>query len=266
VPRPRNTHLRRRLAKTFVDLSTAYRDMRIELTVMRLDPLDVRALRNLMQAVLRALLAMKTETKLFDKREDAAAAAAADADAALTRQTSFNSVEDWARGLRLDMASGMADGERAMRVVVRKLGDPTRDLLAVMREALQRCDAALMDIAGYRRSFGPEGDVSSDVGGLLSLRIRDAMARFDAAEALLLDSDELPTINAQKPEVVKLFVFARHIRLAATAIEQLASKVHEMQRRGDSPRVCLPTYPLHKALKRTNAQVRHDRGGVTAGG
>lgn len=37
------------------------------------------------------------------------------------------------------------------------------------------------------------------------------------------------------------------------------------QRKPKYPRFYLPTYPFWKSLHRSNAQVRHDRGGVTAG-
>jgi hypothetical protein len=48
-------------------------------------------------------------------------------------------------------------------------------------------------------------------------------------------------------------------------VENLLVKVMEMQQRHPGWRVYPPSYPLGKALQRTNAQVRHDRGGVTAG-
>jgi hypothetical protein len=39
----------------------------------------------------------------------------------------------------------------------------------------------------------------------------------------------------------------------------------EMQQRHPSWRIYPPLYPFAKSLQRTNAQVRHDRGGLTAG-
>lgn len=49
-----------------MDLSKAYRDLRLDVTISRFPPNDVGELRNLMQAVIRALLSMETETALFN--------------------------------------------------------------------------------------------------------------------------------------------------------------------------------------------------------
>jgi len=170
VPRARNLRLRHRLARTFVELSTAYRDMSIELTVTRVDPQDVGVLRNLMQAVIRALLAMKIETKLFDARPDVAGGDDAD--------------EDRVGALGTDTATANAagiDGQRAARVVIQTLRDPTRNLLAAMRESLQLCDVALMTLLGFRRLIDSQAAAGapSDVHRLPA-RIHEAMAAFDS--------------------------------------------------------------------------------------
>jgi hypothetical protein len=91
------------------------------------------------------------------------------------------------------------------------------------------------------------------------------MIRYDEEEESLMENPELPPTYSNHPEVVELFLFVHPIRQAATPVEALLVKVMEMQQRRRGWRLYLPSYPFTKALQRTNAQVRHDRGGVTAG-
>ncbi|RSL69146.1 hypothetical protein CEP54_002385 [Fusarium duplospermum] len=235
IPRPRSTRLRRRLAKTFMDMSLAYRDMRIDITITRFRPVDVRELRNLVQGVVRALLSMDTDTDLF---------------------------EDWTTP-EIIVGGPDSDDESidAGRKVARTLSAPTREVLACMSESMQRCHAALMDLSGWRKHFGPPQDISSDLVPV-QVRFNNALAAFDAAESSLLASDTTESYDSQ---AVELFVFARHVHEAAATIVNLMNKVHEMHLHSNSKRLNLPTYPPWKAIYRTNAQVRHDRGGVTAG-
>lgn len=153
--------------------------------------------------------------------------------------------------------------EDAIRLVRHRLEDPTNLLVRRMKESLQSCHAVLMDMSGYRKYLGPGEDIESNLLTAL-LKLRKAMIKFDDAEAELLDGDELPTTFI--PEVVQVFTYCRPIRQAASAIEAVLVKVNEMEQRKPSwPKVHAPSYPWRKALNRTNAQVRHDRGGVTAG-
>jgi hypothetical protein len=266
LPRVRNTRLRRRLAQTFVDLSTAYRDMRIDITIMRFHPDDVGELRNRMQGVIRGLLSLKTETRMFDDwdalkpKDQLPVVSVAVADEVESRPTGSGGF----------MAEGggtpetLPDSEEVAGLVARTLVGPTTDLLNAMRDSIKSCDAVFMDLSGYRLSLGPPNDVSSDVGAC-QVRLKTAMSFFDQVEGSILASGELPATYTGNPEVIDLLVFARHVRLAAGTIYHLMDKVHEMQFKSDLARVYFPSYPLWKALNRTNAQVRHDRGGVTAG-
>lgn len=81
----------------------------------------------------------------------------------------------------------------------------------------------------------------------------------------LLCNPALPPTYSNHPEVVEIFLFVHPIRQAAKSVEALMIKVNEMQQRHTGWRMYLPSYPFAKALQRTNAQVRHDRGGLTAG-
>ena len=91
------------------------------------------------------------------------------------------------------------------------------------------------------------------------------MIKYDEEENTLMDSPDLPPTYSDHPQVVELFLFVHPIRQAASSVETLLVKVMEMQQRDSGWRVYPPSYPLRKSLQRTNAQVRHDRGGVTAG-
>ncbi|KAJ8109317.1 hypothetical protein ONZ43_g6171 [Nemania bipapillata] len=57
---------RRRLAQAFVSMSQIHRDLVIDFSIAVLSPEDVLMLRNSVQAVIRALLSLKSETKLFE--------------------------------------------------------------------------------------------------------------------------------------------------------------------------------------------------------
>ncbi|KAF4972415.1 hypothetical protein FSARC_982 [Fusarium sarcochroum] len=240
IPAPRDTRLRRRLAKTFMDMSLAYRDMRIDITITRFRPMDVRELRNAVQGVVRALLSMNTDTDLF---------------------------EDWDNPVEITVAgdsSSESSFEDSGRKVAQTLSGPTKEVIACMAEGMRRCHAALMGLTGWRKHFGPPTDVSSDLVPV-QLRMQNALAAFDAAETHLLRSNDRPETYAEHGQVVELFVFSRHVRETAATIVNLMSRVHDTQTRSSRMRFNFPTYPPEKALYRTNAQVRHDRGGVTAG-
>ncbi|KAF7546762.1 hypothetical protein G7Z17_g8193 [Cylindrodendrum hubeiense] len=257
IPRPRNRRLRRRLAKTFMDMSLAYRDMRIDITITRFRPVDVRDLRNLVQGVVRALLSMDTETLLFDDwdlEEQQVEITIGDPDAASCEGPDSSE----------ESAESLFDSEDIRRKVANTLSDPTKEVLACMAEGMKRCHASLMDISGHRSYFGPSADVSSDITPI-QIRITNALVAFDMAEASLLVSSDIPESYVDQSETVELFVFARHVREAAATVVNLMVKVHEMHLNSDRMRVNLPTYPPWKAVYRTNAQVRHDRGGVTSG-
>ncbi|KAF5251498.1 hypothetical protein FANTH_3429 [Fusarium anthophilum] len=223
IPRPRDTGLRRRLAKTFMDMSLAYRDMRIDITITRFRPNDVRELRNSVQGVVRALLSMNTDTDLF---------------------------EDWSDTLEItvaDDAGSESEVEDSGRKVARALSVPTREVI--------NC---------WRKHFGPPKDVSSDLIPV-KLRMQNSLVAFDTAEDHLLRSSDRPETYADHGQAVEFLVFARHVRETAGTVVNLMTMVQDMHTSSRSIRVNLPVYPFGKALYRTNSQVRHDRGGVTAG-
>ncbi|TVY28227.1 Protein BRE4 [Lachnellula hyalina] len=262
LPQPDNITQHRQMAWTFVNLSQAYRDLVLDISLTRFRPTDVMELRNLMQAVIRSLLSLSTETHLFDEMETKRQ----NEQAPIERSPKSHgeiviNVDDSPRRPSLSRSN---TEERAVKLVASKLADPTSDLLSWMRKSLARCDAVLMSMSGYRQYLGPPESIKSDILGALT-KIRKVMIKYDEAEDSLMHNPALPPTYSNHPQVVELFLFIHPIRLAANSVEALLVKVMQMQQRHGGWRIYLPSYPFGKALQRTNAQVRHDRGGVTAG-
>ena len=284
VPQRENMRLHRQLAWTFVSLSQAHRDLLLDVTITRFRPSDVTVLRNLMQAVIRSFLSLRMEHQLFDELEEKFG------EHGLDKHHHNPSSGTNEEGIGGDGSHAEAEGlpkseeavididtskkrpsllrhgseERAVRLIASKLAEPTSRLLSSMKSSLSSCDAVLLDMSGYRKYLGPPDSVSTDVVGALT-KLRKTMIKYDEEEESLMDNPELPPTYSNHPEVVELFLFVHPIRQAATPVEALLVKVMEMQQKRQSWRLYLPSYPFLKALQRTNAQVRHDRGGVTAG-
>ncbi|TGO42925.1 hypothetical protein BHYA_0004g00510 [Botrytis hyacinthi] len=266
LPQSEPVTVHRQLAFTFVNLSQAYRDLVLDISVTRFKPSDVEILRNLMQAVIRSFLSLRMESHLFDdsdKEEDSDIALSPDASALSIRRFHSASVIN-IDGPRRPKLQRSDTEDRAVELVASKLAEPTSNLLSCLKMALQRCDAVLMDMSGHRVFLGPPKDVSSDIVGAIT-SIRKAKIKYDEEEEQLLQNPNLPPTYSDHPEVVEIFLFVHPIRQAANTAEALLVKVNEMQQRRPGWRIYLPSYPLGKALQRTNGQVRHDRGGVTAG-
>jgi hypothetical protein len=290
LPNPDDIMLHRQLAWTFVNLSQAYRDLTLDISITRFRPADVMALRNLMQGVIRSLLSLKMDTQLFDDFEDTPSGPVtpepettrrpSPLSKILTKGTDTNPSQTLQSSLGIRQVESDAvvdiDGPKrpgiprtdtevqAAQLVADKLADPTNDLLSCVRAALARCDAVLMDMSGHRIFLGPPKSVSSDIPGAL-IGIRKSMIKYDEEEDKLMDDPRLPPTYSDHPEVVELFLFVHPIRQAASSVEALLVKVNEMQQRHQGWQMYLPSYPWAKSMQRTNAQVRHDRGGVTAG-
>ncbi|CAD6446655.1 4e649bb4-d863-4f17-9e8d-6e258a16a71e [Sclerotinia trifoliorum] len=266
LPQSEPVTVHRQLAFTFVNLSQAYRDLVLDISITRFKPSDVMALRNLMQAVIRSLLSLRMESHLFedsDKDEDSDVPLSRAVSALSIRRFNSTSVIN-IDGPRRPQLYRTDTEDRAVELVAGKLAEPTSNLLSCLKTALQRCDAVLMDMSGHRVFLGPSKDVSSDIVGAIT-SIRKAKIKYDEEEEQLLRNPNLPPTYSDHPEVVEIFLFVHPIRQAANSAEALLVKVNEMQQRRPGWRAYLPSYPFGKALQRTNEQVRHDRGGVTAG-
>lgn len=212
-----------------------------------------------MQGVVRTLLSLKSDTRLFNSTKLAKVNPTAQYHAG---------AEDFAVDIdpvpRTDEAT-TAHEKELVEFVASGLAEPTEKLLYAMRASLQSCDAVLMEMCGHRQYIGPPSNISDDVPGLL-VKLRKRIIEFSASQDSILESERLPPAYTEYPEVVKLFAFCRPVHQAATAVDALAVKVNEMQQRKPKhAKFYPPSYPFWKSLHRTNAQVRHDRGGLTAG-
>jgi hypothetical protein len=270
-PRTDVVALHRQLAWTFVNLSQAYRDLAIDISVTRFSPTDIASLRNLMQSVVRSLLALKTESNLFEDLEHADHTESEQdqtetekstlEDKAITRSISTAAIIEIDTHAPEPGLEPKPENDQAVRLVARKMAGPVKELLLCMRTAISGCDAVLLDMSGYRKYLGPPENVSSDIVGALT-SIRKAMLKFDEEHDLLMENRQLPATYSDHPELVKYFIFMNPVRQAANSIEDLLVAVMKMQQRNRGWRFYLPSF---WSLQRTNAQVRHDRGGVTAG-
>ncbi|KAG6001899.1 hypothetical protein E4U43_001220 [Claviceps pusilla] len=258
-PKEHSAMNRRRLAAMFVNISEACRDVRTSLTISRFQPDQVEQLRNHMQAVIRALLSLEMEVHLLDPSSVSDAHGIVDLDCADITGCERNVTFQLER-IRQSFETHPDPGPNYLD----HLQTHTVDLLSSMKEALGRCDAVLMDISGYRQHLGPSSTTSSDLGAAQS-QLRHGKVAFDLLESNILNSMDLPNSPLDDENAVKLLIFARHVRKATANVEALLDLVESIQETSDWPRVHLPSYPLFKAVHRTNAQVRHDRGGLTAG-
>lgn len=247
--------MRQRLSQAFFDLSAAHRDMKLDITVARFRARDVKGLRSHTQAVIRGLLSMKIDNELF---EDLLHSRPATRRSHLSIINEKNSDGRPGNPRAHTWAPSLSDDD-AREKGLQALQEPTQDIVAAMSEGLRTCDAALMDMSGYRSYLGPPKDISSDVAAA-EKRLAAAVKEFDQAESVLSDSQELQGYN---PEIIRLVVLARSARMTTDPIMKLMAKMREMQAQSNHIRVDPPAYAFWKSLNRSNAQVRHDRGTVT---
>ncbi|KAI1748570.1 hypothetical protein F4782DRAFT_516558 [Xylaria castorea] len=248
---------RRRLAQAFVSMSQVYRDLVIDFSITKLRPKDALMLRNSVQVVIRTLLSLKTEIRLSKP---------ATGDVSGQHNSPHQELAEFI--IDMDKSSGMScntEGHEIVDFVTNSLAAPTEELLQSMKFALQTCDAALMDMCGHRRYLGPPLNISSDLQSAL-VNLREHITTFNIRQEQVLTSDRFSHTYSRFPDVHKIFAFCRPVYQASIAIQSLVIQLDELQQR--QPKYShfrLPSYPFWKAIHRTNAQVRHDRGGVTAG-
>ena len=231
-------------------LSGAVRDFTIDLTISRYDPDDARSLRNLIQGVIRGVISIRPETTLFD-----VPGRISDSRKAMVEPSAYgNDLQGKEHSFHCDAALG---------VIVDLLAKPTREIINAILAAIDHCDVTLTRIGGVKK-FDNESHHQHNISKALE-RLQSSMDTFDAADKLLLHRTELPPAFATRPEIVEIFLFVHPVRQAADKVQQLLRKVIEIRQKDRGWRANLPTYPFIKSLDRVNAQVRHDRGGLTAG-
>lgn len=234
LPCPEVKFLKRKLAWEFVNVSQAVRDFTLDVTASRFLPNDVLLLRNLIQGVIRSILAITPNPTLF-----------ADSDPLAERTSEQVPVHHH---------------ERVKQTICQTLKDPTRTLIDAMVVSIMRADQTILSIGGQGAAENESHLLSQALENL-----RTAKEAFDSADALLIAQPLLSSEYAKSSDVIQLFLFVHPVRQTADKIEALVVKVLEMQQAERKWRIRPPSYPLSKAIMRTNAQVRHDRGGLTAG-
>ncbi|KAL9047538.1 MAG: hypothetical protein Q9206_006688 [Seirophora lacunosa] len=258
LPRSDDLSLRRDLSWHFVRLSTAIRDFTIEISVSRFAPEDVRSLRNLAQSVIRALLSVKPDTQLFDLPSRTSGQ-----ESASVNETQQVPVDEY--------RPSKEDTQPVLNLIGRRLASPTRRLIDAMAACIASCDAAIIDLGGQRRHLRPRYH-SQELSQALQV-LSASIASFEAADAALIADPAFPQKASTIPEAVALFLFVtvtlttspKHpVRQAADKVQAFSEKVLQIQQGRPSWAFRLPSYPLYKQFSRINAQVRHDRGGLTA--
>ena len=236
--------IKRKLAWHFVNLSTAVRDFTIELTISRYHPEDVRTLRNLLQGAIRGVLTMRPPPSILQP-----APALNSPGEALDPATSYD--------------TELCEPSEPVEVVRLALEIPCRNLQLALQDAIHRVDAVLMDLSGHRKYLGPSMTISSDLAEIM-ITVKQEMRHFDSVDDSLVAELNMPDMHSENSEMVEILLFAHCLRQAADKIIQLLEHCASMQQRESCLQVNLPSYGLKKSLVRTNAQVRHDRGGLTA--
>lgn len=242
LPHPEGSSTRRALAWNSVGLSQSTRDFTIELTISRFRPDDIRILRNLFQSVLRGIMAANLDAPLFS---------------ALDSLTECIAV-----GPQINQSAKQEPAaieiSKTLEVVTQILREPTRNLINAMVSGITSVDKVIT-------AMGRFIDLSTDELSLVLDRLRMMMNAFDSADTSLINHPDLPQLYSGQPIVVEIFLFVHPIRQISDQIEAIIMKVMDMQGKNKKWNLNFPSYPWSKSLLRTNAQVRHDRGGLTAG-
>lgn len=246
LPRQETLSMNRILAWNLVNLSQAVRDFTIELTISRFHPDHARSLRNLLQGVLRGIMAIKPNITLFEISSDENIVKESDIDAPAEQKLSSDKKV------------------KAIEVVTKILRDPTRELIKSMIDAVNMVDTIITlmsNLGSSSPTWNTDMREFTGVSEVLRLRISE----FDSANTLLTSHQNLSLMRSRDPQIREIFLFTHSVCQVAEKIEAVMEKVLMMQKNDCGWRVHLPSYPWSKSLLRTNAQVRHDRGGLTAG-
>ena len=156
-----------------------------------------------------------------------------------------------------------SDNASAVNLVCQALATPTRNLIEAMIESIKSSDQILTSLGGVMK-YSPKSSNENDLSQALK-HLHVTMSAFDSADARLVNTAQVSSGYSTRPEIVGIFLFVHPLRQVADQVRILTGKVLEIQNQKRSRAVNLPSYPFVKSLNRTNAQVRHDRGGLTAG-
>lgn len=134
LPRKASLEIHSKMGEQIVSLSDAVRDMRNEITFSALRPDDAEQLRNLLQSVIRHIMAIKPETSLFVREH-------AEGSKDVTIQIEPSVDVDG-----ISMIS--SDYQNPLEVVRNVVAAPARELATAATEMLRCCNNELMRITG----------------------------------------------------------------------------------------------------------------------
>lgn len=232
--------MKRKLASQFIDVSQAVRDFTIDFTISRFSPDDIREVRNMIQSVIRAILLIRPDTQLFQIPNEA------------ENQLLSGTIDD------RPQQGDHSESQHVMKYICSSLRDPVRELIDAMVQSVKQADLAITEIGGQSSSTE-----SPNLSQAVS-RLGAAIDAFDAADSIIVADFNLPSTYVKSPDVMDLFLFVHPVRQTADKLDALVGKVLRMQENSSGWRVRVPSHPFSKAIMRVNAQVRHDRGGITA--
>lgn len=207
-------------------------------------------MRNLAQSVIRALLSIKPNTELFDIPFSGP-------------KQGINNVDLIQSQRSIEREPQEQKIQPVLELIARRLANPTRDLVGAMATCIFCCDAAIVDIGGQHRHLFSAHSPHELSQALQTLSA--SIQAFEAADAALIADSGFPSKASNVPEAVELFLFVHPLRQAADKVQALSERILQMHERKRNWTLRLPSYPLRKQFNRTNSQVRHDRGGLTAG-
>lgn len=240
LPREESQLMKRKLASQFINVSQAVRDFTIDFTVSRFSPDDMREARNMIQSVIRAILSIRPDTQLFHIPNEA------------ENQLLSGTINDWPQ------QGCHSKNKHAMKYICSTLRGPVRELIDAMLESVRQADQMIMEIGRLNSSIE-----SLKLSRAVS-RLRAAMDAFDAADSMIVADPNLPSTYVKSTDVMELFLFVHPVRQTADKVHAFAWKVLQMQENSTGWHLRIPSHPFTKAIMRVNAQVRHDRGGLTA--
>ncbi len=198
-----------------------------------------------MQGVIRGILSIRPNTLLFEPTDVA--------------RSPHRSPESNGEPVK----ENPEDNGVALNIICQALATPTRDLLDNIVRSIKVTDQILTSIGGVTK-LADSSSNEKELTQALELLLETTSA-FDAADARLVDKIQSLNEYTTRPEIVDIFLFVHPVRQVADKVRLLMGKIVQIQQQNRKWAVNLPSYPFVKSLNRVNSQVRHDRGGLTAG-
>lgn len=232
--------------------------MRLEVTVFSLKSTEVEEIRNLLQALIRDLMGL--DPKLSAALSDTDSGSEADESSA--HESDNESDDDYVSTTKI-----------AIGLVKKHMSRPAQDLKDRMGDLLCTCDVELMKLANHPEFVEDRLSITASIEACTA-NLQMAMEAFDSAEQALFAEPQFPSplppeheLEVRHSEIVELFLYLHPLRRSSEACMRLSTKVSEFKDRPNAGkrRIQLPNYKDKRALLRANRQVRHDRGGISAG-